>query len=273
MNKGLPFDTSFAGWQVLSALLGGSVVAFVFCVGLALTVSEPAEGVAGWLDRLKPWQTLITGIIALIVGFGSILMINRQIMQASQVEQDRIERELYAARIGLPVALNTLHDYVERCASRLQAFQPHLRGTRLEYPDGWVPPDLPDIPHVALETIQTCIAAENGENRDALAYPLRNIQSVSARIKRLREDALFGRSDFSTGRFLNVILVDLCEYKVRIDKTFDYARHPNQEISIDTEVTLDNLQTAAERLGISKEEFPGLEDTMHHVGLKAPIVE
>jgi hypothetical protein len=56
-----------------------------------------------WLNR---YQTLIAGVFALVGAFLTVQAVRGQIQQADRLEEERRERESYAARAALPLALS-----------------------------------------------------------------------------------------------------------------------------------------------------------------------
>lgn len=97
------------------------------------------------------WQTLITGIAALLAAVVTIVVLNCQIRETRERANDQRQRRERAARAVLPLALAELQQYARACIRGLYDlrpyFQPHGSLDQAQVDkcrSAWPSPSLPD---------------------------------------------------------------------------------------------------------------------------------
>jgi len=91
---------------------GGIFSGIVLSGLIGTTVSEEY-----FIQWVKEFQTLISGIIALVGALFTVAAIRRQISSSEKSHEDLLERNLVSARSVLPMALSELVTYGESCLS------------------------------------------------------------------------------------------------------------------------------------------------------------
>ncbi|MFY0613710.1 MAG: hypothetical protein JXQ99_19420 [Hyphomicrobiaceae bacterium] len=235
MNSGKQFPDG------LSFLLGTSVTVVAFSIGHALA----GNTFATQIECLQHWQTLATGIIALLVGGITVRAIRDQIDLARTQEVERTDRKLYAAQTALPAALSSLLDYSRASVRTLGTFLDKIdQNDRLDYGDEPVK-QFPVAPASALAAIQTCIEFENGKLRESLAWPMRRVQILTSRQTSIYNSAVADTGLIVTLAHLNRRIADHLEFQVRLQKCFEYARGKQDIPSIDTSIDEARLEAVA----------------------------
>ena len=214
----MPINRPF--FDALNVVLGMAIAAFLFCVGHTIA----GDSLEIQLARLKEWQTLATGFIAVIVGGMTVRAIMAQIHLAKNQEEERTSRKLYAAKTALPAALSSLLNYSEKCVNILHTYRGHLGDEIDGVLRDWEPEKFPNPSDSALLAVQLCVEFETDATlRDALAWPLQRVQILSSRLSTIHE-SIAADGDLHVGRgTLTDRLVDQLEFQVRLNQCFDYA--------------------------------------------------
>lgn len=71
------------------------------------------------IEAIKGWQTLITGILALIAAYATIRVIHHQIALQKKQFEDIQERKRWAARARIPGALSEISSFTRNVASNI----------------------------------------------------------------------------------------------------------------------------------------------------------
>lgn len=90
-----------------------------------------------WLNR---YQTLITGLIALVAAVMTVGVVRQQMAQIERHEEQRRRREENAVRAVIPLAVSGISDYARECTARLSQIKVE-EGKRV-YPTGFTVPEL-----------------------------------------------------------------------------------------------------------------------------------
>jgi ABC-type nickel/cobalt efflux system permease component RcnA len=80
------------------------------------------RGICWVVGVVDHWQTLVTGIIALVGAWWTVRGIRSQIKQTIEFERDQHEREERAARSVLPMALSEIAQYAIDCIKLLKPY-------------------------------------------------------------------------------------------------------------------------------------------------------
>src|SRR4051794_35525172 len=135
-NKSTLRDNVYIAWKWVSdhrrplavaIVIGACVVMLVCTLGSACEVPsrrllmKQAGGIGCWEFWLNRYQTLIVGVVAFVGAFLTVQAVRAQIQQADRLEDERRERESYAARATLPLALSAITGYAEGCMHEILA--------------------------------------------------------------------------------------------------------------------------------------------------------
>jgi hypothetical protein len=148
-------------------------------------VTVPTDYAGVW-KLLYDWQTLLTGVAALVAAWWTVRQIRSQIRQTEELATDQRRRRERAARAMLPLALSELADYAAACMTRLHALRPYFR------PDGsldstqadkagadWTTPALPQN---VLAVVKECIEFVDDGPARTLAVLIRQFQVQHVRL-------------------------------------------------------------------------------------------
>src|SRR5690606_2687290 len=112
-------------------LLGLSILIglCVFFIGmdpliLARYDAAPFEDRSRWfyfIKAIKDWQTLLTGVLAVVTAGFAATVVMRQIRQAQELEDLRYSRRYRAAKAMMPEAMSRICAYAEDSYSALKS--------------------------------------------------------------------------------------------------------------------------------------------------------
>ncbi|WP_336232909.1 hypothetical protein [Thalassospira sp. CH_XMU1458] len=197
---------------------------------------------------LYDWQTLLTGLAAIIAALLTVNSIGKQTRTSTEDarkqlirSETRWEEEKKAnhrlAMTALPHALNEIIYYADKHWNYLEKFAE-------ESPDGIQPfrvdpLKLPAPPLAALEKLQpACLFPKDEEIANIIAALTRKIQYHEARLK------LFHRKDKYTanlGSFLRTVI----EIRCLASRLFDYFDNTYVQINIDQKTLVQSLNSIA----------------------------
>lgn len=243
-------DTRPNEWFLVGFILGAATTAVAAIAFGILSIGRHET----FLNGLREWQTLVAGLLALI----AIIWIQRQISQARIQENERRERQHYAARATLPAALADLVDYADEALTALKAV-PHATGTSslIKVQDGWKQPPLPLVPKESVAVLKACIETADFGPRKEMAKLLADLQVANSRLKGLFEDLPVDRK-IVTSSNMDQYFADFLELYVRCDRMIRYGRSEQPDIAIN--IGLGDMTTRAIHSGL--EHYPGLTDAL-----------
>lgn len=106
-------------WFLLGCL-GGAIAVLLLILLFAATTLSPV------LSKIVfDYQTLLAGLLAVIIGVATIAVMVHQIRDIQRGELDRRERRDYATRAVLPHMLASINQYAEDCVSSLLDLYEH----------------------------------------------------------------------------------------------------------------------------------------------------
>jgi hypothetical protein len=226
---------------IATAVVGHDLIAN--CVSPSETKTIITQGLCAeaWINR---YQTLIAGFIALAGAVLTVVAILAQIRQVNDIEQARREHDEIAARAVLPLALSTLHDYVDSCIKVIAAYSDKIDDSMREYMDESC--QLPTLPRDVLPSLKDVIKYAPKETAGEISLLLVSLQIQHARLRdgkfRL-EGRMLDRDDR---------IFDCVELLARINRLFPYSRgwERNRNHKFSTE-----MRNAVSIANISEEEF------------------
>lgn len=202
------------------------------------------DGMPCWMQHVGYWlhhqQTLITGLLAVVVGGVTIYFLHRQISQQQKFADEQSSRRLRAVRAGLPFALSEIHEYSRSCIDILCHFlkrNGELNGDT-QYDFELEPQTLASLPVIspypteAFKAIQVVIEhAGIGEARklqEIVAYG----QIQQARFRGLTDRVIHGKdaSWVVTAENIMSAIRDATGLMLHMERVYDYARESGPEI-------------------------------------------
>lgn len=206
-------------------------------IGVGLTmgasVASTATAATGWpalIDSLE-WETLATGITALIAAGMTVAIIWRQITESKRQSDDQRYRRERAARATLPVALSEMCEYALDCMALFSAahncFAPDGELIREKSKAILAEHPMPKVPDGPIKIIKECVEYADGEVAEALAILLIFLQVQNSRMNS-NINALSGRG----GQRLHCVtipnidqaILDSAEVYARSSVILEYAR-------------------------------------------------
>lgn len=73
-----------------------------------------------WVSFADHWQTLISGILAILAALSGAGLVYYQTRQTRAVEEDRLQRRHAAARSTLPLVLSSIMNYARQVAAGMR---------------------------------------------------------------------------------------------------------------------------------------------------------
>ncbi len=191
-------------------------------------------------NAIKEYQSLIAGILALIGAAFALIAVRHQIRHAQEVEDDRIARQMLAARAMMPHALSALSSYARDCCTQLQKLYTDTLPQNLENGERiFIPPDLavPKIPDAAMATIKECLQFGDSAIQTRLREFIKQLQIQHSRLNGLKKENDVGEHWYYT------LISDALEVYARASMLFDYSRGENEVVP--GEPVMGDLKSAA----------------------------
>jgi len=166
-----------------------NLIAFGFVMGgVSGCVLEAALPSKLFLDpdgRLQ-WETLFTGVVALVAAFFTIRGLRQQIDQTQKLADDQRRRRARAARATLPLALSQLAQYATTCIQELHDLRPYFRSDgsldRTKGEQRFTTWRLPHLPDSILSSLKECIEFVDDEPAQAIVDLIGHLQVQSSRV-------------------------------------------------------------------------------------------
>lgn len=195
---------------VFGLLLGAGVA-----IGMFVNLSEAGN------DWLNKWQTLVSGILALVAGGltvgGIVWQVQRQLAAEADHKAEEHARKRLATRAVLPSDLTEVCNFTHQCA-RI-ARQAYRRLTRGESGDRW---SLGELPPRILDNLRMVIEFLNEEEAHVVADLLDVYQVHLARMRGFM--AKYGDGGHIDVDDVEHLYYAMVELRVRADAVFDFAR-------------------------------------------------
>ncbi len=142
---------------------------------------------------IERFQTLLTGILAIIAALMGGRYVAKQINASDQQERQRIARKLRAAQAVAPLSLSELSNYCRNCGSMLLAVYSH-KNSAGEIPVGTPVANVPKIPRNTIDDLRAIAEHAPPEVSRAAARVLANLQIQHSRLSSLSEEIQSERS-------------------------------------------------------------------------------
>jgi hypothetical protein len=199
---------------------------------------------------IETYQTLITGILALIAATATIYVMNTQVQQVDDAQKENRERHNFAARAVMPPALDSLCGYTSASIEFLLHARDAPPGPALP---GSSPVQVPAISESSIKVLRECIESAEIPDRQRIADLISAIQIQNARI----------RDVYTTGGARRATLTNIDHYifnsiviQAQINVLFPYARRETTSVPI---VTREAVIQAAKFFVIDQDTNPNVQ--------------
>lgn len=214
-----------------------------------------------WLHIIGDWQTLITGILAVIAAAASIWMIRHQMSQVAEIEAERLRRRYLAARATLPATLNTIMGYAQVAIEGLQHIYGDVSDSG-EYParsDGFASLSTrpiyvaPQPPPDMIAAVERIIEASNDHAvADVLADILNRAQVLNSNLHDLPR--MLASSTLMVRTNIDGYLVQAARIYAEAESLFPFARREAETVS--KPATWEDVERALFLMHIEREDYP-----------------
>jgi hypothetical protein len=137
-------------------------------------------------DGRIQWETLLTGLGAVVAAFFTVVKLRQQIDQTQKLANDQRRRRARSARAALPLALSQLAEYATSCIVEMHDlrlfFQPDGSIDRSRGEEIFAAWTLPPLAENILSVLKECIESVEDEPAQAIVELIRHLQIQRARL-------------------------------------------------------------------------------------------
>ncbi len=182
---------------------------------------------------LSQWQTLVSGLLAIVAAGIGAAFVHAQIRLAERHEQERVARRFDACRAVLPLTLSALCSYGRDCAAFLLPIYNQREGSSI--PTGIEHRGVPIVDGSITTGLREMVEASPVEVRTEIATLLGELQVLRARIEDLPRSIL-SQSHLVTASNIEAYISDAARVYARAIGMFDFARREVDEIEVKIDV-------------------------------------
>jgi hypothetical protein len=188
---------------------------------------------------LEHYQELLSGCFALIGAAAAVVVVNRQIRHAQEMENERRKRREYAARKMLPQSLSAMTKYA------ISVYEDDLLITLR----------IPPISGLEIEPARQLLEFGERDIQDRLSELIRLLQIQQSRLSP-------GVGDADPQDWVNTQLADALELHARANMLFDYAYASEEQRRAPGPLNLDQIRNSAALLGSTDSELNSLHQSV-----------
>ena len=144
-----------------------------------------------WVRLADHWQTLISGILAIIAALFGAGLVYHQTRQTRAIEEDRLQRRHAAARSTLPLVLSSIMNYARQVGAGMRQLYLSSAGNHVDR-DRLVDWDIPAVPPGETAALANVIEAASNDTADVIADLLGHLQVQSGRIREMHANTTAG---------------------------------------------------------------------------------
>lgn len=181
-------------------------------------------------DGRLQWETLVTGIGAVVAAFFTVRHLREQISQSQKLADDQRQRRARAACATLPLALSQLAQYATSCIRGLYDLRPYFRtpssvndlAQRAQKCAAW---ELPLLSDNVFNSLKECIEVIDNEPAQSIIQLIGHTQ-----IQRSRLEEYISRERLNDATHLVVLsniehaMYDAAEIHARTSTLFPFSR-------------------------------------------------
>lgn len=171
-------DCNLIAFGFVMGVVSGGVLETVIPFGITFSLGK---------DGRLQWETLTTGLFALVVAFFTTLYLRKQIHQTQALANDRRQRRERAALATLPLALSELSEYAIFAIKQLYDLRPYFKidmtinvAERRQKLMAWT---LAPLSENILPSLKECIEFADDAPAQAMISLIRHLQIQRARLR------------------------------------------------------------------------------------------
>jgi hypothetical protein len=243
-------------WNDCNLIAFGFVMGAVMA-GLVISTMAALDGPVflGNDGRLQ-WETLVTGLSALMAAWFTVAHLKQQLRQTEDLAERAQRQRVKAVRAILPVALSQLTEYATTCIKTLYALWQYfetdgsLNRSRADLPALKLPP----VPDDVLLLLKECVAVMDNDPAAAIVELISHLQiqrtRFTAYMSRLEDHPRDGGNALKRGHIDHGIW-DAAEVYARASSLFPFARG---EMTFSFALRPDVIRYALASAGIDNED-------------------
>jgi hypothetical protein len=225
-------------WNECNLIAFGFVLGAVTAATFGSVLHLNSKWFLGTDERLQ-WETLVTGIGAVVAAFFTVRRLREQITQTQKLADDQRQRRARAARATLPLALSQLAQYATSCIKGLYDLRPYFRAVhsandlaqRGQKCAAW---ELPLLSDNVFNSLKECIELIDDEPAQAIVELIGHIQ-----IQRSRLEEYISRAHLNDPTHLVLLsniehaMCDAAEIHARTSTLFPFSRgYPTGSLAV-----------------------------------------
>jgi hypothetical protein len=209
-----------------------------------------------WLDH---WQTLVSGVLAILAAFAGAMLLRKQIAQTEGHERDRLRRRSNAVRATLPLTLSGFGAFAKSAVIELKNAQLLLPANHIGVlPPGFNPP-VP--PSELVNDLKEMIESTDDEAViSAMSEIVSEVQTLYSRMSSLNDPIQMA---YIVGSSLTMdqYIVQAARLYAIVEGLFDFARRKTE--CGPSSIAWDRVHSFLGQLYIDEAGHPGVFKVLH----------
>ena len=225
-----------------------------------------------WISLADHWQTLISGLLAIVAALFGAGFVYHQTRQTRAIEENRLRRRHAAARSTLPLVLSSIMNYARQVGAGMHQLYLASAGNHIDRDRliGW---NIPTVAPGETAALANVIEAASNDTADVIADLLGHLQVQSGRIREMHANAAAGtpgRRNILKSEFEEYLL-DVADLYARCELLLDYARREAE--TVQAKPSGEDLLRALFLMGFHEAAFERIKETVRrrNPGLVAAI--
>lgn len=220
---------------------------------------------------LYKWQTLITGLLALLAAIPTVFLLHRQINLSERHERTRRQTQEAAARAVLPLTLSAIIDYAQQSSVILHSLYQNREGQVI--PKEVRVFDAPLVPESAIGSLQSMIEASTNKSVVIVITKLINkIQIHNSRLYSIiyKKQAVLPITKLVAVINIEGLVIDTAMIHTLAGSLFSYAR---SESETPEEVSWDDVSSSLRLLKWYEPDFNDLHQKVASKKSRSAVIE
>lgn len=211
------------------------------------------------LHAIKPWQTLIGGLIAIVAALLAVWNTTRTLRNAERLEQFRRSKKRQALRAVLPLVLSEVSDYAEKVTDELAEMDNQCDADKMLHHNAVAAPSFPSTPVDVIASLKEFIElADDDIDTKVVVSILRRMQVLQARARGLASDIRSNSGGVTLQHYIETLMLDSATIYAMASACFDYGRGKSE--SLPTKVDWGEIRSALNVMGCRDFEHATLHE-------------